>query len=44
MRQGSIFAQGEAARGSSQFDKALASAEKLMGMAIEIGKKGPGPA
>ena len=33
------FAQGEAARGSSQFDKALASADKLTSMASESDKR-----
>jgi tetratricopeptide (TPR) repeat protein len=33
------YAQGEAARGSSQFDKAMASADKLMGMAGESEKR-----
>ena len=33
------FAQGEAARGSSQFDKALAAADKLMAMESESDKR-----
>jgi tetratricopeptide (TPR) repeat protein len=33
------FAQGEAARGSKQFEKALASAEKLMAMPIDADKR-----
>ena len=33
------FAQGEAARGSAQFDKALASADKLMAMESESDKR-----
>jgi tetratricopeptide (TPR) repeat protein len=32
-------AQGEAARGSLQFDKALASADKLMGMTADVDKR-----